>query len=260
MMRPSFTQRRTLTVTTLLVTTGCVFAAAATLYSNNAPHATPHATTSSYESSNMDEVWNGSLLQRTLGGAGITPETLAASGVVSNQVADVVSRARAYLGESGGTLQATLSDARSAKAAHQALERRVQTGISTEQDRIAYAAAATTLANANAAKAAAIESFFLAATAGLAPERVTTLRNLAANRAWEVPLKYRAVAQRTQAQWVALREALAHVRITEQDGGDPNAEQESLIASADADNAVNAAHAGLANLPDIANTWINAVQ
>lgn len=87
----------------------------------------------------------------------------------------------------------------------------MQTGVSTEQDRTTYAAAATTLANANAAKVAAIESFFLAATAGLAPERVTTLRNLAANRAWEVPLKYRTVAQHTEAQWVNLREALAHV-------------------------------------------------
>ena len=85
------------------------------------------------------------------------------------------------------------------------------------------------------------------------------LRSQKQNKGKSVPAKY-LVADRSDAEWVALREALTDQRIATRDGREANAEVRQRIATADANSTVAAAGQRLAGDRAATRTaWTQAI-
>lgn len=97
-----------------------------------------------------------------------------------------------------------------------------------------------TVDQATAARDAFYVAIFDAATTSLNQEQKSMLRAQKQNKGKSVPAKY-LVVDRSDAEWVALREALSDQRIATRDGREANAEVRQRIATADANSTVAAA-------------------
>lgn len=215
-----------------------------------------------YETEPLDSVEGRSELSRVLIAAGITPKCLAAAGVAPERVGAIIADAREYLAGPGSGLLAVLNNARDTRVSAQRLERRVASGVARPEERMAYSTAVANRDSARTGREAALDGFFQAACARLPQSSTTTLRNIHANRNWELPMQYLAVEPntRTEAEWVALRDALAHVRICSSSGDTPNGDLLGIVTTANANSAVSAAAAGLQNLDAITSAWNNAIE
>lgn len=86
------------------------------------------------------------------------------------------------------------------------------------------------------------------------------LRSQKQNKGKSVPAKY-LVADRSDAEWVALREALTDQRIAARDGREANAEVRQRIAAADANAAVAAAGQRLSgDRTTVRTAWTQAIE
>ena len=196
-------------------------------------------------------------LTRALAMAGVTPEGLAAGGVTSETVATVVSDARGYLTEHGTAFWAAMDNYRAAVADHDAKARKVASGVASSQEKTALDTACTTLASTASARASALAAFSAAATASLSEGQRTLLATVLANKGHEVPLKYLTTTH-TEAEWVALREALANVRTASVTGEEADSGATALIA--DADSGVSTAAGNLENsLAAVTTAWSQAL-
>lgn len=215
-----------------------------------------------YETEALDSVEGRSDLSRALISAGITPKSLAAAGVTPERVATVIADAREYLAGPGSGLMATLNNARDTRVSTQRLERRVASGVASSEERTAYSTAAANRESARTGRETALNAFFQAACARLPQSNATTLRNIHSNRKWELPMQYLAVepGARTEAQLVALRDALAHVRICTSAGETPNGDLQGIVTAASANSAVSAAASGLQNRNAITTAWNTAIE
>jgi hypothetical protein len=186
---------------------------------------------------------------------GLGPEPLAAAGLSTAQVKNVVANARSHLTDHGDALDAADNACNAAKASHDTLRRLVVAGKASQNDLADYNTSKSTLATATTRRDAALDALFAAATADLAQDQVATLNALAANASWSVPIQYRVVT-RTQAGWVALRDALANERISTKLGQDPDPDCQQLLLTENATRDVANANANIdANLDNVANAW-----
>jgi hypothetical protein len=81
-----------------------------------------------------------------------------------------------------------------------------------------------------------------------------------ANRAaWPLPIEFLSI-NRTQAQWIALREALAQEHIAAKRGQELDAQVQSYLAIARSDTTVASVVSNtVANLPTVQATWDSAM-
>jgi hypothetical protein len=191
--------------------------------------------------------------------AGLTPERLAAAGVGAQQVTAMVVAARTYLSDHQGDLDAADSTGGAARAERDRLQRLLESGLATENDIAALGAAQTQLDSAEAARDVILEGLYAAATSGIGGEARAALVMLKAGSVWDLPTPYLAI-ERSQTQWVALRDDLANLRIAAQLGEEPDPGCEDDVMDANADPAVSAASTNLANnLTDVSQAWTAAI-
>lgn len=194
------------------------------------------------------------LIRRT----GVTPETLAAAGVAPQSVAAMIADAVNYIVPNFSAIRDAQIGHDQAKKIHDSLARLVPTGRATTQQRAQLDTARTDLANARAARDAFFAAIYDEIAGNQTQAQALTLATLKANSGWSHPVQYKA-ANRPEADWVDLRDALANIRIASKRGEQPDPAAVQLVAQADANAAVSAARTGLNNLPLIQIQWENAI-
>ena len=186
---------------------------------------------------------------------GLGADVLAASGIIQGQVSSLVA---ALEGQYNPATLASLDDAFiQAKQDHDRLRRKVTSGLGTQQDVAALRSAETALGNATSARDSRLAALRDAALATVAADKATLVRRIQTNRAaWSLPVQY-SVKDRTEAQWVALRDAVDMKRASERDAEELLAEEhQSLLASVDAESEIAAAKVALdTNLASVQTAW-----
>ena len=191
---------------------------------------------------------------------GLSPEACCAAGLDAIQVDTLVDNARDHLDTNIAALRLADEDYITAKANHDQLKRLVQSGKATPEQLTEFQAAATTLATKTSTRESALSSLYAAAIDGLAGTLTTKLGNCQDAIVWAAcPVQYR-VESRSEADWVALRDALADIRISNELGESPAQASIDTVNTADADPDVSAAATALSlNLTAITNAWNDAV-
>jgi hypothetical protein len=189
---------------------------------------------------------------------GLTLKSVAAAGLNAAQVTAVVGEAATSLRGNIQALRDADTAAGQARAEVDRLTRLIQAGLSTEQDRAAYATAQNNLTAAKAQAQAVLDAASTAAMTNFSPELRAALDTLDANKVWDLPIQYRAVS-RSQADWVNLRDALANQRLSAAWHEEPDPAAAQILATANSTPAVSNAASNLANIPELQSAWINAV-
>lgn len=189
--------------------------------------------------------------------AGLAPEPLAAAGVTASQTSDALLRIRDQLPQLAPQFDAAQNAYSAARIEHDRLERLVRSGKGTEQDVAALATARTQLRAAATQHDAVTLAFVQAADLG--PEVTARLAALRDRRGVDLPSHYRA-ATRPDADWLAIRHALASTDIHARVGEDVPQPARAVILANDSNPAVATAYASLqANRAAVEAAWIQAV-
>lgn len=196
----------------------------------------------------------------TLVRIGLGPDALAAVGVQANATAPIFSNLRSHLAEAQGDLlqaETTYMRAQQQLATAEEAIRTQGAGARAPQELESLRAALTSAASARDTLVAAA---FTASTVSLTEQQTAALRTIRGNRGkWELPLEYLTV-DRTEAEWVALREALTNQRVSLARGETPNSTCLELVSSAQNDNRVSTAAVALQSNRDAVTTaWANAL-
>lgn len=169
---------------------------------------------------------------------GLDPEALAAAGASSQGVAAVVAAAGAVVGN-GTDFLAMTERLGSAQRAHDRVLRLVRRGQGSLFDQGLLGAAAQELTAAQSARDSFLEGLFTTATQPISNVQRTALAGIRANRSQPLPTVY-LVTDRTDAQWTALREALANERIAARTGGATDSGAAALLSAVRGETAVAA--------------------
>ena len=191
--------------------------------------------------------------------AGLSGEALAAAGVSSAAVSTVVSDADAALQVSPQSLQQCDLTYQGAKGAYDVLRRKVVSGLASPEEVTECRNCKTACQTAESDRDTLLDRIVSAGTASLTTAEQTSLANIRANRAWELDTQY-LVVNRTEADWVALGDALAVRRIALKEGQPVPPISAALLAQEDADPAVAAAKTNVATyLGSVQTAWNTAV-
>ncbi len=200
-------------------------------------------------------------IEAALGELGLTPKTLCAAGFNAQQTAAFTSAAATYARANIATYRAAMDDAGTARGNVARLTHQIQGGAGSAEDLTALAAAQSALTTALAQKQAFLNAAFsegASAVNGGGGHVITLLDTVRANsRAWDIPASYLG-DNRSERDWVNLRDALANDRIAAKLNLEPNPTCHELLLTAQATTNAANAFANLQNLPDIAAAWSNA--
>jgi len=207
----------------------------------------------------LDPVVGRLELEGTLARIGINPTNLTAAGFTVNQAQTVAAAGAASVRSRIEAIRVADNLLATAQGEYARLRNLIQSGRATEQDRTAYAAARIAAAQARSAQASVLDSLFQAATTDLPAEPVTELQVLRTNSKWNMDAPYLSVA-RTEAEWVALRDALADNRISSGLGATPDPRGQALLTNVNADPMVSAARTNIQNnLDGVTAAWNQAI-
>lgn len=187
---------------------------------------------------------------------GLTPKALAAAGVSAGATTTLVGDAVDHLAQHMGELTEADEARTLARREVARLEQLVMSGQPSEGNLSALSAARTTLTSAETQLATASQALFADATNGLTEGQRTTIQAIQANGHRSVPTEFM-VSTRTDAQWVALRDALASKRIAIREGHEPSQGVLDVISGA-TDQATSTAAANLASLNAVNTAWDDA--
>lgn len=190
---------------------------------------------------------------------GLGADALAAAGVTSEQVPALVGAVEG--GYNAATLAGRDEGYIAARQAHDRLKRLVQSGKGTSEDVTALRSAEATLATATSARASFLADLRQRGLATLSSDQRTLLERIRANQSWSLPVPYLA-KDRTEAEWVRLRDSLAAKRISEQDEDEPlAASAQSHLAAVDAEGEIATAKVNLdSNHAAVQTAWNLAAQ
>lgn len=191
--------------------------------------------------------------------AGLDPAPLAAGGVTSASVGALADNALEYLAAQPGVLdQADIACGEAAAECDQLLQL-IRAGMATPQQLEGYPGAKVALAQATAQRQAAVQDFFDAATAGFTAAQRNTLTSVRGNRKWELPVEF-LVVDRSEPQWLQLRDALANERVAAKLGQPPDPGAQAALAEFRSHPLVAAAKANLdASLDVVTTAWEQAI-
>ena len=193
--------------------------------------------------------------------AGVNPESLAAAGISAGTIATIISDASDYIVPNFTAIQANHDTLAQNRKTRDTLQRLVSASRATSQQRTQLATAITNVAAAQATRDAYLAAIRQEIDANLTAAQITaldTIINNGANGRWTHPIQYKA-ANRSEQDWVDLRDCLANIRIATKRGEQPDPAATTFVAQADANAAVSAANTGLNNLPFIQAQWENAL-
>lgn len=186
---------------------------------------------------------------------GLDAESLTASGVTSGSVASLVAALAVAEGDLPTPLAQLDATYTSARASVRAAERKIQGGTATASEIAEFPAQEQALANAQATRDGALASLFTSGSAGLTSTQRASLTAIRANRSWKLPTEF-LVVSRTEAEWIALRDALSNERTAAKNGDTPNATCQALLGTERAVAAVASARASLdTNLSSVTSAW-----
>jgi hypothetical protein len=189
--------------------------------------------------------------------AGLAPDVMAAAGLTATQTTAALERVREQLPQLASQFDAAQNAYSAARIEHDRLERLVRSGAGTPQDVAALQTARTQLRAAAAQRDTATQAFVQAADLG--PEVNARLAALSDRHGDGLPTHYSA-ATRAEADWLALRQALASTDIHTRLGDDLPQPARAVILANDALPAVATALASLqANGPAVNQAWNQAV-
>ena len=173
---------------------------------------------------------------------GLDPEALAAAGVTAAQVPPIIAVVRLAV-ESGQDGIAALDAQRgAARAERDLLEREIVAGTAGAGSVAAFPVAAGQAIDAETALETALGSLHAEACGGLPAEVRAALLAIRTNRrTWPSLPAAHLVVERSEPQWLALRDALAAARIAGAGGVQADDDATQVIAAAEADVAVQAA-------------------
>ncbi|MCI0676139.1 MAG: hypothetical protein L0Y42_10245 [Phycisphaerales bacterium] len=189
----------------------------------------------------------------------LTSAALTAAGVSATEASNAVNDVQAYMTENPTVFSSADAAIATARPEHDRLQRLIQGGTHAPADLAAFGTAVTNLNNALAQRETAVNSAWAAGTADLSTAKKAILTKIRTNESWGLPIEFLTV-ERTEAQWVALRNALANERISAQSGESPDPDAQTLLTQARSDATVSAATANLgANLAGVTAAWNSAV-
>jgi hypothetical protein len=189
--------------------------------------------------------------------ASLDPKAIAASGVTSSSVGPMLQAAADAINADLTALPNADASYAAARTSSDRLAALIRSGLGSQEEVSAYQAAMANLATATTQRQNALTNVFTAATASLLPTQRSPLTQIRANRAQDFsrdfPLEF-LVIDRPEAEWVALRDALANEKIAQKypDTLDPQAQANlavwranpsvaaakiSLVANTDSDTA-----------------------
>jgi len=189
--------------------------------------------------------------------AGLGADTLAAAGISSQQTTALVAAVQSAY--SAQTLQSRDDAYIAARQNHDRLKRLVQSGKGSAQDLSALRTAETTLATATSDRDGYLAGLRTAALATVSEGQATLVTRINANHYWFLPVQY-LVKDRTEPDWVALRDALAVKRISEQDEEEEFAQSaRDYLTTADAVSEIATAKVNLdSHIAAVQTAWNTA--
>lgn len=196
---------------------------------------------------------------------GLSPDDLSTAGVRSASVAAVVADVEDYLTSNPGVVADADARVLSARDEAHALERLVRGGLGSAGDVRAYAAARSELDAALAARDAVLDAIFAAGTSSLSDAQRSVLTRLRSNVAVTrgimsgLPLEFLA-KDRSETDWVRLREALANERIAVRLGEEPDAAAQADLSSCRSESDVASARTNHETyLSEVETAWDEAL-
>jgi len=187
--------------------------------------------------------------------SGLGAEALAASGASAQETSAVVAAFASAMASQPGALKQADAQYAAARVTKDELERKVRSGLATQQEVADLASAKSALTSAEAARKHLLDGWFEDATANLGTAKVATLNAIQANGGWELPVEF-LVKQRDQQEWVAIKKALANERIAPKYGDPPDPTQQASLATWRSDASVAAAKtASASGLASVQDAW-----
>lgn len=187
---------------------------------------------------------------------GLSAETLCAAGITSVQVPALIG---AFEGQYNAVTLAGLDQAYvQAKGTRDELVRKVRSGLGTSSDVTALAQAETDFTSAKNAREGYVNGLRGTALATVSAAQAAIVQTIQANNSWGFPAQY-LVKNRSEANWVALRDALDTKRIASQYGEPYPLEAQTFLAGVDAEPEIAAAKVLLdTNLASVQTAWNSA--
>ena len=195
-------------------------------------------------------------LAASLARVGISAESLAASGASDQEVTQLVTNARSHLDADGFVVLETADETfRQARATHSSLSSRISSGHGTQEDVVALRNAEQALTAAEAALNQRLSGLRSAAHAALSAGEQSTLDAIEANAGRALPVQY-LVSDRTDAEWVLLRDALANHRISPRFDEEFDPDCSEFLQRCNADSDVAAAKSRVdSRLPQVTTAY-----
>jgi hypothetical protein len=192
--------------------------------------------------------------------AGLDAKALAAAGVSAQATSTIVTNINAYLLDHGNDLSLADSAYAGARTESDRLQRKIQSGQGSQEEISSYQTQAAALATATTSRQAALDAIFNAGAANLSEAQKTTLATIRTNRAsWDSPLEFLTV-ERSQQEWVHLRDCLTNERVALEYPETLDQGMQAELATWRANQAVAAAIASQgANLSAVTNAWNTAM-
>jgi len=190
--------------------------------------------------------------------ASLDPRSLAAAGLAQESILPTLQAAADRMNAAPSALESAGSSCATARVAVDALATKIQSGKASQEEVASYPAAKAALESAAAARQTVLDGYFSNAIANLTLNQRTALANIRANKSWELPVEY-LVVNRTEQEWVALRDALANERIAVDLPETLSESAVSLLATVRADSAVSTARTNIQSaLASITSAWNTA--
>lgn len=187
--------------------------------------------------------------------AGLDANALAASGVSGSAATTLVQTTNQYLLEHSLELAAADEAFVNARREVDRLQDLIQTGHGSEQDLVSLQAQEAALAAAGSQRETVMAAVYSTSVVGLPNEQQAVLTKIRANRRWSLPLEF-LVVERTEAEWVRVRDCLAHERIATGKGMPVDPTVEAQLAAWRAEPTVALAAVNLStNFSTVAAAW-----
>lgn len=188
---------------------------------------------------------------------GMTQEVLAGAGLNGASLQSALAAQQLDLETAVDTLSTHDAAVAEARVTMDALRRKVKSGLATDEEVTALAAAKASFESSTAAR----ETFLQGVCAGfceqVSSDAASTLETVLASPAWvkKLPVEYRN-AERTDEEWLAIRDALASKKTHEQMGFEVPEETTTFLASLNADSTVSSTKTTCeANIAGVQSTW-----
>lgn len=195
----------------------------------------------------------------TLGRLGLTPNTLAAAGLTSEQVSVFTAAAAGHVRDNITNYRVAKESEAQAKNQADRLERRIRSGRGTAEDVTALAAARASASTARSQQQAVLDAALAEGAQEVTGPVMAKVNVFRIHKlAWDVPERYLG-DERSESQWIELRDALANETIALRHNQEPDPTAQQVLQAARATVNSVAAVSNLQNLAELTAAWRTAM-